>query len=431
MFVDDRVQYPMTFVVQFEFAGNLNRQAFQSAIDQALPRHPLLTSVIRPAKSSRDCWVPAECRDSQVVWGDLTDPIYVDGTGEFIDLREETGFRCWCRHDRERAIATFAFHHAACDGIGAYQFLGEVLWFYAWQMGADELPPLPTLVPADLRKRLRANISAEVADAFGRQGEAVGWRRAQPLFSPGHPMNSAGAHRYPAFHTRTYEKSEFRELRLRAQDSGQTTNDRLLESLFVAMCSWNRRQAGAQIDRNDFCVNMPLDLRRPGLPPFSAINLVTSALVRRTTADIQDRDGLVRSLCEEAMALKHSRLNSEFMRTLVSLPVDLKAKYDCLDDGNCHATVVFSNTGDPTRRFNVELPRERGMIRAGNLLLEDINGTPPLRSQTRAAISVFTYRRRLRICFRFDPRHFTDRGGEEFVQHFADCFTELAPARAG
>ena len=53
MFVDDQPNYPMTFVVQLDFSGKIDRQLFQKAVDQAMERHPMLRAVVQPAKSSR------------------------------------------------------------------------------------------------------------------------------------------------------------------------------------------------------------------------------------------------------------------------------------------------------------------------------------------------------------------------------------------
>ena len=89
MFVDDSVRYPMTFVVQFNASGNLDRQKFQTAIDEALKRHPMLRTRVQIAKASRYCWVDTPTYDSTINWGDLDQPIQVDGAGEFIDLKEE------------------------------------------------------------------------------------------------------------------------------------------------------------------------------------------------------------------------------------------------------------------------------------------------------------------------------------------------------
>ena len=276
MFHDDLPRSPMTFVVQFEFSGEINRPAFQAAINQGLERHPMLRAVIRKAKLSRDCWVAATEYDAAVDWGDLNQPIMVDGNGKYLNLREEIGFCCWCRHDDEKALATFVFHHSTCDGIGAYQFLGDVLWYYAREMGAD-CSDLPEICPRDLRQRMKANLGEHfMGEVETRKG--LDHVPAQPLSTTGSKASDEGSYSFPNFQTHTFDKEQFRDLRLQSQERGQMINDRLLEALLVAVGTWNQ-QHGSDLADRDVCINMPLDLRQQNQPVFSAVNLVTNALV--------------------------------------------------------------------------------------------------------------------------------------------------------
>jgi hypothetical protein len=48
----------------------------------------------------------------------------------------------------------------------------------------------------------------------------------------------------------------------------------------------------------------------------------------------------------------------------------------------CLATAAFSNLGDPSRRFRTRFPRENGLIRVGNLIMHQFEGTTALRPHT-------------------------------------------------
>ena len=427
MFVDDRPEYPMTFVVQFEFSGSINRTAFQDAIDQALERHPLLRSHIQPAKLGRDCWVSAEVYDSTIDWGNLDDPIITTGAGAFLDMREEIGFRGWVRHNEDRAVFTAVFHHSCADGIGAYHFLGDVLWFYAKQLG-EECGPLPEYDDQALRKRLRMSVTPEL------------WARCEKLKvenelsllanHDSHPLlphqessvTLSMENEYPRFSSHTFDKTEFRKLRLESQDAGLTINDRLLASLIESLLLWNEDHGQTNVDEKSFSVLMPLDLRTSLDDGLSAANIVTSAFVRRQADEIRDRNGLRDSLREELIHLKQNRHLSEFMTTLVASPFFLEDAANAYDNDKCHATVILSNAGDPTKRFHVQLPREKGKIKAGNLILEDLSGASPLRNATRASFNVFTYSRQLKICLRSDPRFFTASDSQVLLDHLVNGF---------
>lgn len=423
MFVDDRPEYPMTFVVQFEFSGKIDRELFQDAVDQALERHPMLRASIQPAKSSRDCWVLPDSLECKVNWCGLEEKIPSDGSGVYLNLREENGFRCWVQHDDKKAILTSVFHHSCADGIGAYQFLGDVLLIYSRNFDSD-CPDLVPLEETDLRKRLKANISPElIAESLKPIKEKLEHDEAQPL-APGPTSQSLNSHDvdFPGFQAHVFEKNEYRDLRLKAQENGQNVNDLLLEALLTALCRWNEMH-GVDVSQKDFCILMPLDLRDADQPVFSATNVVTSSFIRRSAEQINNRAELSKSLREEVVKVKHSRHSSEFSRLLLQSPVNWDDAVKSYDNDKCLSTAVFSNAGDPTKRLLVELPRERGIVKCGNLVLEDLSGASPIRKHSRVVVNVFTYRRRLKICMRFDPQSFSSEGGKAFQAHFVECLT--------
>jgi hypothetical protein len=315
------------------------------------------------------------------------------------------------------------FHHSATDGIGAYFFLGDVLWFYAQHFDSDyaDLPPFDEM---DLRNRMKGNIGSQLP--MGEPKPVPEQKPAQPLSMFGNrPASSDSKHLFPQFQTHTFDQNEYRDLRLRAQGNGQNVNDLLLETLFASLGSWNEMQ-GTDFSADDFCVLMPLDLRGPENRVLSAANFVTSSFIRRSGEQIKNRQQLSRSLREEVAKIKHSRHDSEFMRMLTQLPRYGGVANRSYDKDICHITAVFSNAGDPTKRFLVDLPRERGAVKCGNLILEDLKGASPVRNLTRVAVNIFTYRRKLKICMRFDPQCFSDEEGKTFLDHFIGRFIEFS-----
>ena len=83
-------------------------------------------------------------------------------------------------------------------------------------------------------------------------------------------------------------------------------------------------------------------------------------------------------------------------------------------------TAILSNTGDPTKQFYAQLPKEGQVLRCGNLLLEDVAGVPPLRPGTSVTISIFTYRRELKICMRCDPNQFSEQDTQQLLDTYID-----------
>ncbi len=431
MLIDDRPNYPATFIVQFEFAGSLERKPFKDSIDDAIDRHPLLRAVIRRAKSNRDCWVDSGNVRPMVHFGGVDEPIAFPGAGfEHIDLCNEAGLRIWVRHNERKAVVTAQFHHAVCDGVGAYQVLGDVLWGYATRTGGDEIESAPPLPPSRLRARGRACYDpAEFRTDQGRfQSE---WKFAAELLfrrtAAIRPPTSKRTHTtlpgsFPGICSFEFDKNEHRRLRLSAQQRAQTVNDLLLETLFVTLNRWRKRNRG-WLSGGKLCVMMPLDLREPEAEKMPACNVVSYALIRRGGKLLEQPDKLRQGLREETVWLKHQRHRTHFMNLVVasqSYPRLLKA---ALRRNHCLATAVLSNTGDPTKQFLINLPRENGMVRCGNLLLTDISGVPPMRINTRATISIFTYRRVLKICLRCDPRLFNFEETNQLLGHYVDQIT--------
>lgn len=419
MFVDDQPRFPMTFVFQFDFVGAIDQRVFQDAIDQAIQRHPMLRAVIQPAKSSRDCWVLPDSYDSKIDFADLSNPIMIDGSSQYIDLRSEIGFKGWVRQNDQTSQFVALFHHSAVDGIGAYHFLSDVFWFYAKHFG-NQMGELRQYNVSDLRSRLRANVgdlrpSKSDAPEFNQLG-------AQPILPHQNSSVAPGASNpFPQFQSHIFDKDEHRELRLKAQERGQTLNDRLLESLMITMLTWNE-QHGGDVEKDDFCVLMPLDIRTAEQANLSAANVVTSSFIRRSAQQIRDREDLKSSLLRETMQLKHSRHESDFMKQLISAPAGWNEAAQLYNKENCHTSTIFSNAGDPTKRFLNRFPREGDRFQCGNLLLEEMNGASPLRNMTRAAFNSFTYRRKLKIGIRCDPQYFTNDDGKALLDHFVKTF---------
>ena len=424
MFVDDRAAHPMTFVVQLQMSGQLDREAFTNAVETALTRHPLLAAVIGPGKGGKDCWIKAPNLEPVLDWGKPNDPIEFPN-GEFIDLRKETGLRIFVRHDNEDAIITAQFHHATCDGIGSYQYLGDLLYEYAVNTGAD----LPT--PADLPyKRLkdRGRISYDMNNFRTPDGKLMKtWdeslrfmKMSNVALKPEKKKKSGYRASFPSIESFEFDKNHYKELRHAAQAKGQIINDMLLEKLFITLSQWESKSSWIS-QRRHVCVMMPMNLREATDNDISACNAVSQAFVRYPRKALQDEKTFRSELGHEVLKLKHERAKIPFMHMMAGghyfYPKTLKF---CLDFKKCLATAILSNTGDPTKQFLTNFPKEGGLLRCGNLLLTDVGGVPPMRPGTNATISIFTYKRQLKICVRCDPNQFSKEDTQQLLQMYVD-----------
>ena len=421
MFVDDRPAHPMTFVVQLRVSGRLDREAFFNAVKSSLMRHPLLTAVIGPGKGGKDCWIKGPNLEPVVNWGQPNDPIQFP-EGEFIDLRKETGLRIFVRHDDESAVITSQFHHAACDGIGSYQYLGDLLYEYAVRTGATNLP-----TPSDLpyaRLKTRGRVSYDVNNFLGTDGkpqrlwdEALKFMRTGNVaLKPDQKPKRGFRESFPGIESHQFDKQQYKSLRHAAQANGQIINDLLVEKLFLTLSQWESK-APRFSQRRHVSVMMPMNLREPTDNDISACNAVSQSFVRYSRRALKNVTTFRNALGNQLLKLKHDRTRIRFMHLMAGAyyfyPKLLK---HCLDFKKCLATAILSNTGDPTKQFLTSFPKEKGLLRCGNLLLTDVSGVPPMRPGTNATISIFTYQRVLKICVRCDPNQFSREETQQLLQ---------------
>ena len=421
MFVDDRPLHPMTFVVQLHMSGQLDRAAFTDAVEAALARHPLLAAVIGPGKGGKDCWIKTPDPKPFLDWGSLDDPLQFPN-GEFIDLRKETGLRIFVRHDDEVAVISAQFHHAACDGIGSYQYLGDLLYEYAIRTGASDLP-----TPLDLpykRLKERGGISYDIKNFLKPNGkphrmwdEALRFMRMTNVtLKPDQKKKSGFRASFPSIVSHEFDKNQHKALRLAAQSKGQVINDMLIEKLFLTLSQWQSK-APRFSQRQHVCVMMPMNLREPTDNDISACNAVSQSFIRYHRRDFKDEETFRTTLGHQLLKLKHDRDKIRFSHIMAGARLYYaKTLKFCLDFKKCLATAILSNTGDPTKQFSTNFPKEQGQLRCGNLLLTDVAGVPPMRPGTNVTISIFTYRRLLKICVRCDPNQFAEEDTRELLQ---------------
>jgi hypothetical protein len=273
--------YPSTFVIRLELSGRFDRPSWESAIGEALVRHPLLRAFIRPAKRGLPCWVAAPTGLPPIDWSVEGAPITCP-RGEAIDLVHETGLRIWIRLDVDRARVLFQFHHACCDGTGAYRFIGDLLACYgAHTAGIDRAPLLSPVQLQMLRAR-----SERILDPVPiglRAGSALAWkiltRRPSPLAAPRAARRNHTVSEFPGFLSRSLDREATQSLRAAAIERSATLNDLLIRDLFHAMHTWNRRQGSTS--RNRLRIMMPTDMRVAEDCEMPAANLTSYTFLSR------------------------------------------------------------------------------------------------------------------------------------------------------
>jgi hypothetical protein len=412
MLADDQPGYPMTFVIRLQLTGQVDRAALVAALGEALARHPLLQSLLKEAKAGRPCWTLAPEQMPALDWAAADAPLTCP-PGEGFDLGREVGLRLWVRQGSTQATVVLQFHHACCDGTGAYRFIGDMLAAYGARTAEGD--DAPTLAAMDLgllrlRKQRTLGNAALTRRQLRHLAIAEGWKiltgRPAPLMPP-QSAKKAGPRRddFPGFLTHTFPREEHQRLRDAASRSGATLNDLLLRDLFLTMERWNREHGDGRRQKN-LRILMPSDLRGGDDFEMPATNMTSYTFLARRAGDCVAADALLDGIRNETALIKHRRAGTAFMDTiLVASNVRWLMPF-VLSRNLCMATAVLSNTADPSRRFTGRFPRQGGRIVCGNLVLEEISGVSPLRRHTRAAISISQYNRQLTIGMRCDPHYF-------------------------
>ena len=423
---DDRPDYPMAFTSHLSFSGEIDPDSFQAALLVALERHPLLQALTKPAKGGKLCWVSAKGMLPKISWGQVGQSFEFDST-EQIDLTREVGLRLWVHASEERSEVLLQFHHACCDGTGAYRFIGDLLAEYGIRMTFDNPPVVESCnlrLLKDRRNKMAGQVITDSVFTSIRRAlthaYSVFSRRIAPLsLFPTGPRGSTSPRTindYPGIVTRVFDKSQYKLLRDAAGAENAMFNDLLLTEMFIAIRDWNRRcgDRGRQWLR----IMMPTDLRGKDEITMPAANMTSYSFITRSSEDCDDPIALLRSLRDETLQIKRDQTGKRFIDAVLLGQYIPGLIHFLLGRNRCLATVILSNVGDPSRRFLARFPREQGKVVCGNVRLERISGVPPLRPLSRATVSIVTYGREFAINVRCDPNVMSLEDANEFLDFF-------------
>jgi len=207
--------------------------------------------------------------------------------------------------------------------------------------------------------------------------------------------------------THTFTSSETRKLRKAASRYGGATSDLLMRDLFVAIHEWN--ECHQQNDRTGMLrMMLPVTQRTPEEEDlFPACNRVSMVKIDRDRDSLADPDELLSGIISEIRQIRPLRRDLTFhkvakvIRAVAPLQwfVRRRASRGC-------ATTVLSQTGKVFAQ--ARLPRHRGTIRSGGLVLEVVEGAPPINRFTPVSFASIWYAGKLSITMSFDRTRFTE-----------------------
>lgn len=428
MLYDDWPAYPMSCGAQFSFSGKIRPDLLEQSFRIAVRRHPLLNAVIENVGYNRWSWLPA-VQVPTLRWLGSNEAYEFARCAPF-DLEQHAGLRVWVQQNGKEANVYFEFHHACCDGAGGLGFTEDIFALYAsgCQTGVPDESVLPPIDHSLLHRRgvyhSEKRSLVQTACDLAVDAKATGQLLAccpAPLAHRGElTLPHRQSWRPYRFISRQFCAKTLSALRAEAVSHGATLNDILVRDLFQSLDDWNRQHQAASPSLR---VVVPVNLRCRADLAMPAANRLSYSFLTRKASQMGCQQRLLQSIQQETSSVRRAGGPRGLLAKL-SLLQKTRIGYSwVLSPKRCFATAVFSNLGDPTRRFRSRFPREDGLLRIGDLILTDFAGTTALRPKTHAGFFFNTYGNRLTISTRFDPAYFSVDDAQRFLSHLTARFS--------
>lgn len=437
MLVDDRPNYPMTFFGELCFSGTMSRSALEAALQQAMARHPLLDAQIE-VHSRRYQWVAAEKLPSLSFESGCQLP--ADGDAcyprpeRLLDLRHGPGLRLWVRTGADSSRMLLEFHHACCDGQGAMRFIGDLLALYAMHVSPEAAVGLGRLDPELLLERAVFQPRPEQR-ASGRrrwllrlqEAAAFHLRRPRPLVASHRVSSTLVNNEYPGTQSHYFDPETSAAIQQAARRHGASLNDVALALLYRVLASW---QAAATPGgrAGNLKILVPSDLRERRDAQMPASNRMSLYFMLRRQEQCRSLDELLAGIRRETQYLRQSRLGLDLLGALARVSKRPALLRLATKLARCQATAVLTNMSDPTRGFRHWFPRDAGRLVIGDVRLERITGSPPLRPGTRAGFGIGIYAGRIVLNLKCDPWLFTAAETRGLLDRYVAAWHDFAAA---
>ena len=427
---DDQPAYPWNILQRLRLDGAVDRGRFEQAVLIAWQRHVLLRSRVRRTWLGRYVWESYEATAALLAtrlhWNQHE-------PGRWprlrrLDLAVGESWEMYVAADGAATEILLHVHHAAVDGLGLTQFVGDLLTAYdALATGVAPASRLAPCEPERLRQRKFYGYSRleilrlvpKLARGLAGIRQFLG-RRPVPLVEhvPA-DRNATLPDAYPGVQSYTCSVAATNALRARAHSLDVTLNDLLLRDLFIALGAvgtWRQARDGDWLR-----IAVPYGMRRSSESDMPAANLVSLVFLDRRAADLVDAELLLAGIRDEMSLIKGCHLGLIYLLSLWAtglVPgllgrVTRKQKFS--------STASFSNIKQTFSSST--LPHDGAQIVAGGRRLESVETFGPLRPGMCVALLVATYADRLTIGLHADLRFITAAQADDLLQRYAARIT--------
>jgi hypothetical protein len=427
--LDETPQYPMTFVIELQLSGELHREALESAYRDTLALHPLLTARVERSRWHASRWVPAES-PPPLNWTAAHDPPLQDPGP--IDIAAEPGVRLWALADPRSPRLLLQFHHAATDGLGSLQFIGDLLARYGRLTARPgEAIPEPAPVHIDrLHERETLWPTPAFRSRFLRRSLRRAWEqwRQRPCQVAGRrdnwPLQAAP---YPAYHTRVLDAGQVLALKSQAAGRLATLSDLATLAYWRTLRDWSERHARCD-PRHVWRLSVPVSLRLPQHDDSPAANHLSLMLLARRGAELDDDAAVLSYLRRAREACLGSCEGRMFTYWAGGLARNWPWLYRLGAGRGEYCSAILANIGDVRRHLRGRFPLDRGRIVAGSVRLEALLGAACVRHGARVAASFGTYAGQMFLNLNVDPAYLDRAAGDELADSLVSHLLRLLAA---
>lgn len=421
MYLDHRAGNSMVFCIRFEVEGQIDRTAWEQALAQATAINPLIRATIRQRWWGRYEWTLERGVLPRVEWHDAAEYQYQLPT---LDLRVEAGVRVVVAVGPEVSRVCVFMHHTVGDGVACIRLIEQLYGYYALATGADPRTiELLSFDPARLADRGRKRW------ATYRGWDRLKWRTYEfwKFFSqlPTTLRPRAKNPVPPSEQALDYldamiSPEETSALRSAAQAEEMNVNELMLCEFFGTLAEWNERIAAPQKPRQDdpwYRVSMPTSLREQADDLTSVTNIVSMTFINRRHSFITENSAefrqSIQSESQEIRIRRRGEVLFDSLSMIRSVPGGLRHTVRL---PLCMSSAVFTNLGNPFRRFKTRYRWDQRGVLVGNLRVISISGIPPLRPQTNVVMSSFLFGQSLAFSLQMAPTWFTRADAEQFLE---------------
>jgi|GEM_PF-3242005 len=213
---------------------------------------------------------------------------------------------------------------------------------------------------------------------------------------------------FPSILFQKLSREEVRSFLAICRSRRSTFNDVLLQAVWTGTLNWQRshpEQSGIcpQNPNHWIRISVPFDLRYPKLNSMPAMNIVSMFFLDRQANQINSSEQFLSGIRREMRHAKRFRLGAWLLVCLKDAHAIWGNLYHAIKMCDCWATLVMTNLGRIFTPEDLSLPRTKeGKIQIKDLILDEIDITSPIRSQTNISIGCCTYAGEMKFSIIYD-----------------------------